>query len=82
MESAQHKAFIEVILKMNINQNYNGDSDDDDDDGDDDDDDDDDDEVKYIREAETEKKADASHTGKSITHFHTFYLKNVMSKIL
>ena len=47
---------------------------------DDDDDEDDDDKVKYIREAEAEKKTDAGNAGKSITHFHTFHLQNVMSK--
>ena len=62
---------------------FDGDDDDDFDVDDDDDDDDDidndgDDEVKYIREAEAEKKADAGNAGKSITHFHPFYLQKIM----
>ena len=51
-------------------------------DDDDDDVDDDDDEVKYIREAEAEKKTNAGNTGKSITHFHTFHLQKIMYKSL
>ena len=57
------------------------DSDDDGDGIDDDVDDDGDEEVKYIREAETEEQTNASHTGKSITHFHPFHLQNIMCKI-
>ena len=67
----------------NNNDNYVDHNDDDFDNVyDDDDDDNDDDKVKYVREAEAEKKTNAGNTGKSITNFHTFHLQNVMSKSL